>query len=68
MNMKSLLKRLYSLALHPSAAKRLGASLAFNNIYTIFRQDIYGKLFVEVRFPYVVQSNRFLDNQSTHRF
>ena len=36
-NIKSLLKRLYSLALHPSAAKRLGAALAFNNIYTIFR-------------------------------
>ncbi|KAL9956083.1 hypothetical protein ACROYT_G037506 [Oculina patagonica] len=38
-NIKSLLKRLYSLALHPSAAKRLGAALAFNNIYTIFRQE-----------------------------
>ena len=36
--MKSLLKRLYSLALHPSASKRLGAALAFNHIYTIFRQ------------------------------
>ena len=33
-----MLKRLYSLALHPSAAKRLGAALAFNNIYMIFRQ------------------------------
>ncbi|XP_068717854.1 DNA-dependent protein kinase catalytic subunit-like isoform X1 [Montipora capricornis] len=38
-NIKSLLKRLYSLALHPSAAKRLGAALAFNNIYTIFREE-----------------------------
>ena len=36
-NTKSLLKRLYSLASHPSAAKRLGAALAFNSIYTIFR-------------------------------
>ena len=36
-NMKSLLKRLYSLASHPSASKRLGAALAFNNIYTVFR-------------------------------
>ena len=35
--MKSLLKRLYSLASHPSASKRLGAALAFNNIYTVFR-------------------------------
>ncbi|XP_067044034.1 DNA-dependent protein kinase catalytic subunit-like isoform X2 [Acropora muricata] len=38
-NVKSLLKRMYSLALHPSAAKRLGAALAFNNIYTIFREE-----------------------------
>lgn len=36
-NAKSLLKRLYSYALHPGAFKRLGAALAFNNIYTVFR-------------------------------
>lgn len=36
-NTKSLFKRLYSLALHPNAFKRLGASLAFNNIYREFR-------------------------------
>ncbi len=36
-NVKSLLKRIYSLARHPSAFKRLGAALAFNNIYTILR-------------------------------
>lgn len=39
-NAKSLLKRLYSYALHPGAFKRLGAALAFNNIYTVFRSDI----------------------------
>jgi DNA-dependent protein kinase catalytic subunit len=38
-NMKSLLKRLYSLSSHPSASKRLGAALAFNNIYTVFREE-----------------------------
>ncbi|XP_072167838.1 DNA-dependent protein kinase catalytic subunit-like [Diadema setosum] len=38
-NTKSLLKRLYSMASHPSAFKRLGAALAFNNIYTIFREE-----------------------------
>ncbi|XP_061175418.1 DNA-dependent protein kinase catalytic subunit-like [Saccostrea echinata] len=38
-NAKSLLKRLYSYALHPGAFKRLGAALAFNNIYTVFRED-----------------------------
>ncbi|XP_027045855.1 DNA-dependent protein kinase catalytic subunit-like [Pocillopora damicornis] len=38
-NIKSLLKRLYSLALHPSASKRLGAALTFNNIYTVFREE-----------------------------
>ncbi|XP_072855016.2 DNA-dependent protein kinase catalytic subunit [Pogona vitticeps] len=38
-NTKSLFKRLYSLALHPSAFKRLGAALAFNNIYREFREE-----------------------------
>ena len=41
-NTKSLLKRLYSLASHPSAAKRLGAALAFNAIYTVLRSDLFG--------------------------
>ena len=36
-NPKSLFKRVYSLALHPSAFKRLGAALTFNTIYTVFR-------------------------------
>uniref|UniRef100_A0A8C7C032 DNA-dependent protein kinase catalytic subunit n=1 Tax=Neovison vison TaxID=452646 RepID=A0A8C7C032_NEOVI len=38
-NTKSLFKRLYSFALHPNAFKRLGASLAFNNIYRDFREE-----------------------------
>ncbi|XP_077979786.1 DNA-dependent protein kinase catalytic subunit-like [Glandiceps talaboti] len=38
-NTKSLLKRLYSMALHPNAFKRVGAALAFNKIYTVFREE-----------------------------
>uniref|UniRef100_A0A8C3EGH3 DNA-dependent protein kinase catalytic subunit n=1 Tax=Corvus moneduloides TaxID=1196302 RepID=A0A8C3EGH3_CORMO len=38
-NTKSLFKRLYSLAVHPSAFKRLGAALAFNSIYREFREE-----------------------------
>ncbi|KAJ0023075.1 hypothetical protein NQD34_015209 [Periophthalmus magnuspinnatus] len=38
-NIKSLLKRIYSLALHPSGFKRLGAALAFNSIYRLFREE-----------------------------
>ncbi|XP_075405763.1 DNA-dependent protein kinase catalytic subunit [Tenrec ecaudatus] len=38
-NTKSLFKRLYSFALHPSASKRLGAALAFNNVYREFREE-----------------------------
>ncbi|KAM9024210.1 DNA-dependent protein kinase catalytic subunit [Ara ararauna] len=38
-NTKSLFKRLYNLALHPSAFKRLGAALAFNSIYREFREE-----------------------------
>ncbi|KAG7524628.1 DNA-dependent protein kinase catalytic subunit [Solea senegalensis] len=38
-NMKSLFKRIYSLALHPNGFKRLGAALAFNSIYRHFREE-----------------------------
>ncbi|KAL4240201.1 hypothetical protein ACF0H5_000995 [Mactra antiquata] len=38
-NAKSVLKRLFSYALHPSTSKRMAASLAFNNIYTVFREE-----------------------------
>uniref|UniRef100_W5KIE9 DNA-dependent protein kinase catalytic subunit n=1 Tax=Astyanax mexicanus TaxID=7994 RepID=W5KIE9_ASTMX len=38
-NMKSLFKRIYSLALHPNVFKRLGAALAFNSIYRHFREE-----------------------------
>ncbi|XP_044149983.1 DNA-dependent protein kinase catalytic subunit isoform X2 [Bufo gargarizans] len=38
-NTQSLFKRLYSLALHPNAFKRLGAALAFNNVYKEFREE-----------------------------
>lgn len=38
MNIKSLLRRLYSLALHPSPYKRLGAALTLNRLYRTFRE------------------------------
>ncbi|XP_078691376.1 DNA-dependent protein kinase catalytic subunit-like isoform X2 [Branchiostoma floridae x Branchiostoma belcheri] len=38
-NIKSLLKRLYSLALHPNPFNRLGAALGFNSIYRDFREE-----------------------------
>ncbi|XP_078482635.1 DNA-dependent protein kinase catalytic subunit [Ciona intestinalis] len=38
-NAKSLFKRLHSLALHPTPMKRLGAALAFNHIYRVFREQ-----------------------------
>ncbi|XP_066538129.1 DNA-dependent protein kinase catalytic subunit [Hoplias malabaricus] len=38
-NIKSLFKRIYSLALHPNVFKRLGAALAFNSIYRHFREE-----------------------------
>ncbi|CAG8489558.1 14379_t:CDS:10 [Funneliformis mosseae] len=41
MNMKSLLKRLYNLCAHPDYTKRLGASLAINHIYQVFREEEY---------------------------
>ncbi|XP_056629192.1 DNA-dependent protein kinase catalytic subunit isoform X2 [Triplophysa dalaica] len=38
-NIKSLFKRIYSLALHPNIFKRLGAALAFNSMYRNFREE-----------------------------
>ncbi|CAG8461030.1 2617_t:CDS:10, partial [Racocetra fulgida] len=39
MNIKSLLKRLYNLSAHPDYTKRLGASLAVNHIYRVYREE-----------------------------
>lgn len=39
-NIKSLFKRIYSLALHPNVFKRLGAALAFNSMYRQFRSVV----------------------------
>jgi len=38
-NVKSILKRIFSFLNHPSCSKRLGAALAWNSIYTIFREE-----------------------------
>ncbi|CAL1543153.1 unnamed protein product [Lymnaea stagnalis] len=38
-NAKSVFKRIHSYSSHPSAFKRLGAALAFNNIYMVFREE-----------------------------
>ncbi len=38
-NAKSILKRIFSLLNHSNCAKRLGAALAWNSIYTIFREE-----------------------------
>ena len=38
-NVKNILKRMYSMWTHPSPLKRYAASLAFNNFYTIFREE-----------------------------
>ncbi|KAI8794714.1 DNA-dependent protein kinase catalytic subunit, partial [Biomphalaria glabrata] len=38
-NVKSVLKRIYSFSSHPNASKRLGAALAFNNIYMVLREE-----------------------------
>jgi DNA-dependent protein kinase catalytic subunit len=38
-NIKSLITRLYNLMVNPSASKRFGASLIFNHIYRLFREE-----------------------------
>uniref|UniRef100_A0A0P4W3R0 non-specific serine/threonine protein kinase n=1 Tax=Scylla olivacea TaxID=85551 RepID=A0A0P4W3R0_SCYOL len=39
LNLKSILKRIFSFCKHPSAFKRLGGSLAWNSIYREVRED-----------------------------
>lgn len=36
-NTTSILKRIFSFALHPNTFKRLGSTLAWNSIYTLYR-------------------------------
>uniref|UniRef100_A0A1I8FCS2 DNAPKcs_CC1-2 domain-containing protein n=1 Tax=Macrostomum lignano TaxID=282301 RepID=A0A1I8FCS2_9PLAT len=38
-NVKSIVKRVCLLALHPASSKRLGAALAFNAVYAQFREE-----------------------------
>ena len=38
-NVKSILKRIFNFLTHPSCSKRLGAALAWNSIYVIFREE-----------------------------
>jgi DNA-dependent protein kinase catalytic subunit len=38
-NVKSILKRIFNLLTHPNSYKRLGATLAWNSIYVIFREE-----------------------------
>jgi DNA-dependent protein kinase catalytic subunit len=38
-NVKSALKRIFSYLVHPSRSRRLGAALAWNNIYVLFREE-----------------------------
>lgn len=54
-NMKSLFKRIYSLALHPNGFKRLGAALAFNSVYRLFR---WARLLSPVRTILMVWTER----------
>lgn len=58
-NIKSLIKRLYNLMTSPSSTNRFGASLVFNRIYRLFREEsvlvneytieILGQLFVSLK-------------------
>jgi DNA-dependent protein kinase catalytic subunit len=38
-NVKSILKRIFNFLSHPNSSKRLGGLLAWNSIYTIFREE-----------------------------
>ena len=53
LNVKSLFKRLYSLAHHPEPYKRIGCALTFNKVYRIFRTT---EVIVD-QFIFEIQSN-----------
>ncbi len=63
---KALIKKLYSLWVHPKANYRLAASLAFNNIYTVFReeQESLVDVFTMEIFVHVMQSLAISDQQN----
>lgn len=56
-NVKSILKRIFNMLTHPNCAKRLGASLAWNTIYVIFREEetLVNKYIFELLY-YLVES------------
>lgn len=56
-NVKSILKRIFNYLTHPSSSKRLGALLAWNSIYTIFREeDVLVNKFVFELLYYLIES------------
>ena len=56
-NSKSILKRIFNFLTHPNANKRLGACLAWNSVYTLFREEetIVNKHIFEILF-YLIES------------
>ena len=62
-NVKSILKRIFNFLTHPSAAKRLGAVLAWNSIYVIFReeQSLVNKHIFELLY-YLIESLALAEN------
>lgn len=56
-NVKSILKRIFNFLTHPSSSKRLGALLAWNSIYTIFREEetLVNKFIFELLY-YLIES------------
>ena len=56
-NVKSILKRIFNFLTHPSSSRRLGALLAWNSIYTIFREEeiLVNKFIFELLY-YLIES------------
>ncbi|GAB6025762.1 hypothetical protein CHUAL_011747 [Chamberlinius hualienensis] len=64
---KLILKRMYSLCLHPKASLRLGAALIFNNIYTVFREEevLVDRFIIEILY-YFIESLAMADKDEKH--
>ena len=72
-NVKEVLRRLYSYALHPSSFKRLGSALGFNHIYTVLRSVVSLSSFAvdedirsDVHFWNLIKFSTFLKSASIY--
>uniref|UniRef100_A0A8D9ANP8 DNA-dependent protein kinase catalytic subunit n=2 Tax=Cacopsylla melanoneura TaxID=428564 RepID=A0A8D9ANP8_9HEMI len=68
LNMKAVVKQIQEFCVHPSSSKRIGAAIAFNNIYKVLREEV---LFIDEHwlelFFYFVHNLVLCDSPGDHQ-